>query len=178
MSRDRQLRTQYSAAALDFSEMFTGTLGKLRLPPGNYAPDLPPPEGPSTAGGAQAMQPLRLVPPNPAQPALLVGQINVKDRTAEIRDFHYVDAVHRQRFGVPVSIHQAEYAEFVRRVLALCEVARIEPRVVGPPSDLGEPPPETVLVPRASGNAIGIIVAVVVIGILAVVAGVAAYFLA
>ena len=35
---------------------------KVRIAPGDYAPDLMAPQGPSTAGGVQAMQHLRLVP--------------------------------------------------------------------------------------------------------------------
>ena len=62
------LQTQYSVKATDLAETFRSTVGRLRVGPYAYAPDMTAPEGPSTGGGVQALQHLRLVPPRATCP--------------------------------------------------------------------------------------------------------------
>src|SRR5580704_12567647 len=99
----RMLQTQFSVRANDLAESFRSTIGKLRVGPNGYAPDMTAPEGPSTGGGFQAMQHLRLVPPQPTMPTLVVGHLNQRMGAAELRTYEHVDAICRERFkqGAP-----------------------------------------------------------------------------
>src|SRR5579871_4341116 len=117
------LQTQFSMQATDFAESFRSTVGRLRVGPYAYAPDMTAPDGPSTGGGVQALQHLRLVAPDPNMPAILVGHANQRDRTAEIRTWEHVDALHRERFKQGVPIDPASYQEFLQSAqgfLAAC----------------------------------------------------------
>src|SRR5579862_7829319 len=67
------LQTQFSFQATSLSESFGGVLGRLRVGPHGYVPDMTAPDGPSTGGGVQDLQHVRLVPPQPSMPTLVVG---------------------------------------------------------------------------------------------------------
>src|ERR1700690_3526385 len=105
------LQTQYSVRATDLAESFRSTIGRLRLGPHGYTPDMTAPEGPSTGGGVQAMQHLRLLPPHPNMPTLVVGHLNQREGTAELRTLEDVDAVHRERFGRGAALDPARHAQ-------------------------------------------------------------------
>jgi hypothetical protein len=138
----RMLQTQYSMQANDLAESFRSTVGKLRVGPNAYAPDMTAPEGPSTGGGVQAMQHLRLVPPQPTMPTLVVGHLNQRNGAAEIRTFEHVDAICRERFkqGAPFdSTHYAQVLESMQGFLAACGLKVV---LAGPPGDLFKHPDE------------------------------------
>ena len=97
----RDLRTRYAVQALDFAETFNAGLGALSLKPGAYQPQLTAPEGPSTGGGVQAVQHVRLVPARQGYPSILVGSANQRLGTVELRSFEYIDAVHRRALATP-----------------------------------------------------------------------------
>jgi hypothetical protein len=56
------------------------------------------------------MQHIRLVPPEAGLPALVIGHVNSKEGTAELRTFEHMDAICRDRFkqGAPLDIAQYE----------------------------------------------------------------------
>src|SRR5438874_1494841 len=95
---DRKGRTEFTLKALDYASVFASTVGKVRISPGGYKPELIAPDGPSTAGGKQALQHIRLVPSEAGLPTLVVGSANGKTSTAELRTLAHVDANYRQRF--------------------------------------------------------------------------------
>jgi hypothetical protein len=66
------LQTQFSVKATSLAESFRATVGRLRVGPYGFTPDMTAPEGPSTGGGVQSTQHLRLVPPQPNMPTLVV----------------------------------------------------------------------------------------------------------
>jgi hypothetical protein len=109
----RELRTRFAVRALDFAETFNAGLGALSLQPGAYQPQLTAPEGPSTGGGVQAVQHVRLVTKREGFPSILVGSANQRLGTAELRSFEHVDAVHRERWKRPVPLDRDEYDDFV-----------------------------------------------------------------
>src|SRR4029077_16820505 len=64
MSADRSrapFQTQHALEASDLAAALNESWKKVRIGPGDYVPELMAPQGPSTAGGVQAMQHLRLV---------------------------------------------------------------------------------------------------------------------
>ena len=72
------LQTTVAFRATDLAESFRSTVGKLRVGPLAYTPDLTAPEGPSTGGGTQALAHVRLLPPQPNMPTLVVGHVNIE----------------------------------------------------------------------------------------------------
>jgi hypothetical protein len=119
----RALQTQFSLQATGLAESFRGTVGRVRVGPHGYVPDLTAPEGQSTGGGVQALQHVRLVPPQPTLPTLVVGHANQRDGTAELRTWEYVDALCRDRFKQSAPIDPSQYELFLQSAqgfLAAC----------------------------------------------------------
>ena len=135
------LQTYHAIQATDLAAAMNEALKKVRIAPGDYAPDLMAPQGPSTAGGVQAMQHLRLVPAQPDQPTLVVGHANHAEGKAELRTYEYVDALHRQRFDRPLALDRAAYDAFLDFAKQLFVALHLETTVVGPPVDLAEAAP-------------------------------------
>jgi hypothetical protein len=130
------LQTFHALQATDLASAFNDALRRLRIQPGDYAAELTAPEGPSTAGGVQAMQHLRLISSQPGAPTLVVGHANHAEGRAELRTFEHLDAVHRQRFRRPLTIDRTQYDDFVRFAKQLLEALHLETALVGPPLDL------------------------------------------
>jgi hypothetical protein len=110
----RALQTQFSMQATGLAESFRGTVGRLRIGPHGYSPDLTAPEGPSTGGGVQALQHVRLLPPQPTLPTLVVGHANQRDGEAELRTWEHVDAICRDRFRQGAPIDASQYQLFLQ----------------------------------------------------------------
>ncbi len=139
----KMLQTQFSVRASDLAETFRASLGRVRVGPHGYAPDMTEPDGPSTGGGVQALQHLKLVPPQPNMPTLVVGQVNQRDGTAELRTLHYVDTMCRERFKQGAPLDPGQYSSFI-------EVAKSFLVACGIRVSLASPPPE--LAARAEGT--------------------------
>jgi hypothetical protein len=137
---NENLQTHHAIAAHDLAEAITASLRNISVGPGAYSPELTAPEGPSTGGGLQSLQHLRLVPRSEGFPTLVVGSADQTLKKAELRSFDYVDRVYRERFNKPVPLDEAQYGEFLSMARNLFEVMHLNPRVVGPPV-ASEPPP-------------------------------------
>jgi hypothetical protein len=131
------LQTQHALQASELAAAINDALKKARIGPGDYAPELTAPQGPSTAGGVQAMQHLRLVPGQAGQPTLVVGHANQTEKTAELRTYEYVDAVHQQRFHRPLALDRRAYDDLLGLAKQLFGALGLQTTVVGPPPDLG-----------------------------------------
>jgi|SRR5579859_3989933 len=162
------LQTQFSVQANDFADTFRSTMGRARVGPYGYMPDVTAPEGPSTGGGVQAMQHLRLVPPQPNLPTLVVGHVNGRERSAELRTLDHVDAICRERFKRGAPIDPQQYAQFLQSAQGFLAACGLRVTYAGPPADLmarlAAPTPS--MAPQASGS--GRLVAGILIGVLLV----------
>src|SRR5580693_465741 len=117
------LQTQFSVQANDLAESFRSTVGRLKVAPYGYAPDMTAPDGPSTGGGVQGLQHLRLVPPEPSLPTLVVGSVSMRDHGAELRTLEHLDAICRERFQQGAPLDPQHYMHFVQSAqsfLAAC----------------------------------------------------------
>jgi hypothetical protein len=133
----------HALKASDLAAAMNDALKKVRIAPGDYAPQLTAPDGPSTAGGVQAMQHLRLVPAQPALPTIVVGHANHAAGTAELRTYDHVDALHRQRFQRSLVLDRVQYDLFLGFAKQLFDALHLQTAVVGVPADLvQEAPPE------------------------------------
>jgi hypothetical protein len=135
MSRKAALQTYHAVQASELAAAVNEALKKIRLVPGEYSAELTEPEGPSTGGGLQAMQHMRLVPRLAGHPTLVVGHANQAEKTAELRTYDHLDAVHRQRFKRPLAIDRAQYDGFAMLAKGLLEALHFRTTFVGPPVD-------------------------------------------
>jgi hypothetical protein len=167
----KMLQTQFSVRATDLAETFRSAIGRINVGPHGYVPDMTKPEGPSTGGGVQAMQHLRLVPPKPSMPTLVVGHVNQRDGSAELRTLHYVDSMCRERFKQGAPLDPEEYAKFVQAAQAFLGACGLRVSLASPPAELfarleGETP--STAPPRSAATALaGIVSVVVLLGVLA-----------
>lgn len=130
------LQTQYSVRATDLAESFRSTVGRLRVGPHGYTPDMTSPEGPSTGGGVQAMQHVRLLPPGPNLPTLVIGNLNQKEGTAELRTLDHVDAICRERFRQGAPLDPGQYSHFLQTAQGFLAACGLRVAYSGPPADL------------------------------------------
>jgi hypothetical protein len=164
------LQTQFSIEATDLAESYASTVGRLRVGPYGYTPDLTAPEGPSTGGGVQALQHLRLVPPQPNMPTLVVGHVNGRERTAELRTLDHVDAICRDRFRRGAPLDPTQYASFLQSAQGFLGACGLRVTFAGPPADLiarlNAPTPSTA--PRTGPGSLllGVAGAVLLVGLL------------
>ncbi len=134
------LQTYHAIQASDLAAAFNDALKRVRIMPGDYVPQLTEPAGPSTAGGVQAMQHIRLVPSQPGQPTLVVGHANQPEQRAELRTYEYLESVHQQRFRQELALDRGQYEDFVRLAKQILEALHLRTTVAAPPLDLTAPP--------------------------------------
>jgi hypothetical protein len=141
------LQTYHALQASDLAAAMNDAFRKVRIAPGDYSPELTAPEGPSTAGGVQAMQHLRLVPAETGLPTLVMGHANHAEGKAELRTYEYLDAIHRERFRRPLALERPAYDSFLAFAQQIFGALHLQTTVVGPPAD-----PASVAPPGAPGG--------------------------
>ncbi len=101
---------------MDFATRFnlefaTGLAGPVR-----YRIELTSPVGPSTGGGKQAIQHIRLLPQDGSS-AIVIGSWNQVGKSVELRTTDHVRDIHAQRFkDTPFPIDPAAYQELLSRL--------------------------------------------------------------
>ncbi|HEY3447889.1 MAG TPA: hypothetical protein VGK67_16150 [Myxococcales bacterium] len=169
--------TEFAAQAVGLADIFN-ELFKKPIPgaPANYRVQLAVPDGPSTAGGKQGTQHIKLIPVG-SGPTHVAGWANQADKQAEIRSWEYVVAVHRQRAagrgGMP---DEASYRKLVMDLKRFFEGEQFAVSVIAAPrvADDDDGPD---LTPKGTGSNTLVLVAGIVGG-LALVAVLAWLFLA
>jgi len=158
------LQTQVAVQVRELAHQLNDAFQRVRIAPGEYAPELTEPEGPSTSKGAHALQHLRLVPKMAGMPTLVIGQVNKVEGTAELRTYEHLDVIHKERFGKPLELNQMEYEGFVDMAKSFLAVHQIATTLAGPP-----PPPDPSIAPpereRTRGMILGFVVGALVASI-------------
>jgi hypothetical protein len=128
-----QKPTEFAMKAMGLADLFQVTFGGEQLVVGarsrvgggsqdkqdTYRLEISAPEGPSTGGGKQAVQHIKLVPVE--GPTIVIGAVNQVETTAELRTFEYLAYVHAQRFkGVPLALQEGPYNELLKRMQSFC----------------------------------------------------------
>jgi hypothetical protein len=136
--RDRreleELRTRVANQAASLAEAVTDGFDDFHMGAGDYRVELSVPEGPSTGGGTQALQHLRLVPRRKGYAIVMVGTVNPVTSTGEIRTYEHVALQHELRFDKPLEITPEEYDDFLKKCDVVLNLARIKAtRVPAPP---------------------------------------------
>ncbi len=137
--RERELvalRTQVANQAASLAETVTDGFDGFHMGAGDYIVDLKGPDGPSTGGGAQARQSIRLVPRRPGYAVVVAGTVDPVTSTAEVRTFEHVAVLHEVRFRRPLEITSDEYASFLTKLDVVLNLARVRSKRVPPSPEL------------------------------------------
>jgi hypothetical protein len=113
-------RTQFAMQAFGLAELFRFRFEGERLAAGDlgYTVELSAPDGPSTGGGAQALQHIKLVSPA-GGPTIVAGSCNQVEKRGELRSFEYVAAQHARRFkGAMLLLDRVRYNELLNKLQA------------------------------------------------------------
>lgn len=130
------LRTRVANQAASLAETVTEGFDDFHMGAGDYVVELATPEGPSTGGGAQARQHLRLVPRRKGYAIVVAGTVDPVTSTAELRTFEHVAVLHELRFRQPLEISGEEYDDFLAKADVVLNLARIRARRTPPSPEL------------------------------------------
>lgn len=130
------LRTRVANQAASLAETVTEGFDDFHIGAGDHVVELAAPDGPSTGGGVQALQHLRLVPRRKGYAVVVAGSVNPVTRRAELRTFDHVSIIHEVRFGRPLEITVEEWEDFLRKAAVVMNLARVAVFRVEPPPEL------------------------------------------
>jgi hypothetical protein len=123
-------RTPVALHAGGLAETFK--LAFVKKPLGEYTAELTTP-GTTTAGGAMALQHVRLVPGEEGGRVLVVGNANVIQQTAELRSLEHVNALSLERWREPTKLEAEPYAAFLDEAQAVLEAYGLKVTRAPPP---------------------------------------------
>jgi hypothetical protein len=93
-----QFRTRFASEAVNLAEIFKLLIGTTPLRgPATFHVEMSAPDGPSTGGGVQSVQHIKLVADDGGT-TLVAGCCDQKAETCELRTLDCLDAQHRERF--------------------------------------------------------------------------------
>lgn len=130
------LRTRVANQAASLAEAVGDGFEDFHMGAADYVVELSVPDGPSTGGGAQARQNLRLNPRRKGYPIVIAGTVDPVRSLAELRTFEHVAILHELRFGKPLEISGEEYEGFLRKADVVLNLARIKAKHVPPSAEL------------------------------------------
>lgn len=90
------------------------------------------PEGPSTAGGRQARQPLLLVARKGSAPPIVCGWVDVPRREAQLRGHESAARRFQAQHGAPLDVFPADYERFIDDMVETLHSGGIRVRVLMP----------------------------------------------
>ena len=165
-----QKRTAFAMQALGFADLFNIKVGDTKV--NGHRVELSAPEGPSTGGGKQSVQHVKLIAEGGAVLAV-AGSADQMEKSAEIRTYEYIAELHAQRFkGAKFPVDKVQYQVLVARMKAFFGEQGLHIVMLDAPRSITAP---TARVPKAGSSPatmIGIFVAVA-----AVIAGVLFFLL-
>jgi hypothetical protein len=108
--------TMVAGKAMHFAVIFNAAFSQGLPGPVHHKIEMIAPAGPSTAGGKQALQHIRLVPAD-GGPAIVIGSANGMERAVELRTFDHIAELHTRRFkGAPLPIDPEQYKQLLKRL--------------------------------------------------------------
>lgn len=130
------LRTRVANQAASLAETVGEGFEDFHMGAGDYVVELSVPDGPSTGGGAQARQSIRLVPRRKGFAIVVAGTVDPVTSTAELRTFEHVAVLHEVRFRQPLQISGEEYEDFLAKADVVLNLSRVKARRVPAPAEL------------------------------------------
>ena len=123
--RSGQFRTRFASEATNLAEIFKLLIGSTPLRgPTRFHVQLSAPDGPSTGGGVQSVQHLKLIAEDGGA-TLVAGWADQKAETCELRTLDFLDAQHSERFrrsslqappAPSVRLDRVAYAQLIERL--------------------------------------------------------------
>jgi hypothetical protein len=110
-----ELRTTFSNKAALVADLVRATFSRKSYGP--YRLRIDDPDGPSTAGGLLARQPISLVTSMDAAPSVVVGWVDVSKKEAQLRSYGVVVKRHQNRHLAALDITEAEYERFLNELV-------------------------------------------------------------
>lgn len=111
MSDPKHKYTMVAAKAVSLAELFDARFEQGLQGPVHFKVELSAPDGPSTAGGKQALQHIKLIPAGGGM-AVVIGSADTTRMVAEIRTFEHIAALYAQRFrGAKIPVDVTRYYE-------------------------------------------------------------------
>lgn len=147
--------TEFAQQALGLAEIFNATF-KPPLPgsPTNYRVQLAIPDGPSTSGGKQGTQHIKLVPLDGGA-TLVVGWVNQADGAAELRGWEHLKAITAERTrgaGLP---DEAAFRKLLLDIKRFLERERLSVTVVAVRRQDGDEDDSALSVPLVAAVTLG-----------------------
>jgi hypothetical protein len=165
-------RTAFALQALSLAESFNIMLSGERVKGAVvYRVELSAPDGPSTGGGKQSTQHVKLVPESDGAATIVAGSANPVESWAELRSFEHLKRLHAQRFkGAAIPLNRVQYDELLGKLRAFfadkgCPVHMAE---------LPDPPPGASS--GSSPTASGTLVVTLILGLAAAASGAVVWF--
>jgi hypothetical protein len=147
--------TQVAAKAVSLAELFAARFERGLEGPVRFKVELSAPDGPSTAGGKQALQHIKLVPQEGGA-NVVIGSANTTRMTAEIRTYEHVADLYAQRFhGVRIPVDVTRYYELGQALATFFRAMRMNVTF----SELGGVPLPAAPPPAAGGRGLRVAIA-------------------
>jgi hypothetical protein len=129
------LRTTFSNKAAMVADLVKATFARKGYGPMPYRLRIDEPDGPSTAGGLHARQPISLVTHMDAAPPIVVGWVDVAKKETQLRTYEVVKRRHQHRYPVPMELTEAEYNRFLDELVETLFYGGIKIMLVVPDDD-------------------------------------------
>lgn len=111
MANAKHRYTLVAAKAVSLAELFVAHFERGLDGPARFRVELSAPDGPSTAGGKQALQHIKLVPEDGGL-AIVIGSADTARGVADVRTYEHVAALYARRFhGAKIPVDVTRYYE-------------------------------------------------------------------
>ncbi|MBI5542432.1 MAG: hypothetical protein HY901_00975 [Deltaproteobacteria bacterium] len=125
--------TEFAQQAVTLADLFNETFKKpVAGRPANYRVQLAVPDGPSTAGGKQGTQHIKLVPMGVGT-THVVGWAHQADKEAELRSWEHLVAIHQERSSRGGLPDEVAYRKLVLDLKRFFEMEKLAVSVAAAP---------------------------------------------
>ncbi|MFL5346067.1 MAG: hypothetical protein ACJ8AT_14860 [Hyalangium sp.] len=114
---EEPLRTTFSNKAAMVADLVKSTFARRSYGTAPYRLRIDEPDGPSTAGGLHARQPISLVSNLESVPAIVCGWVDVAKKESQLRSYGVVARRHKSRYTHELDINEAEYEQFLNELV-------------------------------------------------------------
>ncbi len=140
---DQPRYTHVAAQAVSLAELFESRFAAGLEGPVAFRIQLASPEGPSTGGGKQVVQPIKLVPMD-GGPTIVVGVANTIKQSAELRSFALLSEQYQQRYkGAPIPVHAGAYQQLLADFTSFFRALNLQVTTVEATRSMRPPPRPT-----------------------------------
>jgi hypothetical protein len=134
------LRTAFSNKAAMVADLVKATFARRSYGTAPYRLRIDEPDGPSTAGGLHARQPISLVSRLESAPPVVVGWVDVSKKESQLRNYAVVSKRHKGRYNTELDINEEEYDRFLNELVETLFYGGIKILLLVPDEEPPAPP--------------------------------------